>query len=151
MNTVIETINSVFERDKLLNFLDRFLQNIYNLNIDAKSMISTGLPQSTAESLIGYLGHELEVRDVEGILAKCIELEHALDQVPVVGLTITFEPSQEYVLQISDMLFKATKEKKFVSIKIDKSLIAGAVVEGNGAVFSETVKQYFERKGMYGL
>ena len=146
MNTVIENIKTVVERNILLNFLDQFNQIIYNIDMDVKSFIINNSQPQNHDSLFKYLGNDMESRNVESLLLKSKELEKELLVTDVITLTVAIPPTSELVSTVSDWLRETTGNSVFLDFKIEKDLIGGAVIETGERIKDYSVKEYFKKR-----
>src|SRR5690348_9883520 len=68
------------------------------------------------------------------------KLQEAIAQIPLLPLTIAFEPTGQILKNMSDWFFMNLKKQVLFDIKIDKNIIAGAAVTYNGKFLDFSVK-----------
>lgn len=144
MDAVIEKVMRLDERDILLNFLEQLEQNLYDLKINVKTFIEKEAPFHAQEALIEYLGNVVETRDAETLSQKIESLCTVLKALPIVTLTVAFDPTDELVLHLSKVAKEEFSTHVLWDFIKDITITGGAVVEGNGRIEDYTIKKYFE-------
>lgn len=68
-----------------------------------------------------------------------------ISSLPVLSLTIAFEPNAQTLKSLSEWFFINLHKQMLFDITIDRDVIAGAKITYNGKFFDFSVKQTFER------
>ncbi len=144
MNSIKDVIATTFERDSLTQFLDQFDQIIFNSQFIVKNFIAEKLQSPLAEFVCSYLTQSGEGSDALFVQSKRLRQEVA--GLPVITLTVPFQVDQQIASGITAKAREVTGLPVLVELKIDKSLIGGAVVEGNGRVGEYSFRRYFEKR-----
>jgi F0F1-type ATP synthase delta subunit len=144
MNSIKDVIATAFERDLLTQFLDQFDQIIFNSQFIVKNFIAEKLQSPLAEFVCSYLTQSGEGSDALFVQSKRLRQEVA--GLPVITLTVPFRVDQQIASGITAKAREVTGLPVLVELKIDKSLIGGAVVEGNGRVGEYSFRRYFEKR-----
>ena len=144
MNSIKDVIATAFERDLLTQFLDQFDQIIFNSQFIVKNFIAEKLQSPLAEFVCSYLTQSGEGSDALFVQSKRLRQEVA--GLPVITLTVPFQVDQQIASGITAKAREVTGLPVLVELKIDKSLIGGAVVEGNGRVGEYSFRRYFEKR-----
>jgi hypothetical protein len=154
MNSIKDVIATAFERDLLTQFLDQFDQIIFNSQFIVKNFIAEKLSNDNfiaeklqspmAEFVCSYLTQSGEGSDALFVQSKRLRQEVA--GLPVITLTVPFRVDQQIASGITAKAREVTGLPVLVELKIDKSLIGGAVVEGNGRVGEYSFRRYFEKR-----
>lgn len=147
MNTVLIKITSPTEAEILLNFLDQLEQNIHIQNKDVKQFIFENAPFHVAPELVGYLEIQPQNTDTTVLRQKILQLRDAIKAIPIVTLTIAFEPNEEFVYSLNQKAGELLGRKVFFELQYDATIIGGAQVEGNGKITKHTFKEYFAHRG----
>jgi F0F1-type ATP synthase delta subunit len=144
MNSIKDVIATTFERDSLTQFLDQFDQIIFNSQFIVKNFIAEKLQSPLAEFVCSYLTQSGEGSDA--LFAQSKRLRQEVAGLPVITLTVPFRVDQQIASGITAKAREVTGLPVLVELKIDKSLIGGAVVEGNGRVGEYSFRRYFEKR-----
>jgi len=144
MNSIKDVIATAFERDLLTQFLDQFDQIIFNSQFIVKNFIAEKLQSPMAEFVCSYLTQNGESPDA--LFAQSKRLRQEVAGLPVITLTVPFRVDQQIASGITAKAREVTGLPVLVELKIDKSLIGGAVVEGNGRVGEYSFRRYFEKR-----
>jgi len=144
MNSIKDVIATTFERDSLTQFLDQFDQIIFNSQFIVKNFIAEKLQSPMAEFVCSYLTQNGESPDA--LFAQSKRLRQEVAGLPVITLTVPFRVDQQIASGITAKAREVTGLPVLVELKIDKSLIGGAVVEGNGRVGEYSFRRYFEKR-----
>lgn len=145
MNTVIESIMTVNERDLLLNFLDQFDRIIFDSKIDMKSFVSQLQDAGTRDSLLSYFGEDLDNKNSEALFTKSKDLKEALRILKEVVIVGTL-PTDKAVGPVSVQLKSLTDIPVIIQYSTDESLVGGATVESRGFLVEHSFRNYFEKR-----
>lgn len=146
MNTVINKIVRLSERDNLLNFLDQLEKIIYNQNIDVKTFIEKNAPFHISGEIIGFLGYVVDVRDTDLFSVRIKELKNDLKALPVIRLTISFEPGNAFVDYLAHLFRNEFGNPVIFDFIKDESILAGAIIEGESRIGKYLLSEYFETR-----
>lgn len=145
MNEVLTSITTMEDKMRLLGFLDELSRQIFDPSVNVYDFVDNNLGGLTGESLKSFLSSNIEDGKVEMLLKQIKELREKLDALPKITLTVAKIPHEN---QLDDV------KKEFEDIDIpviiefieDKTLIGGAVIEGNGYIFEHSFRNYFEKR-----
>jgi F0F1-type ATP synthase delta subunit len=98
---------------------DRFLSLLLNNNINAESLPA-----------------------VKDFLHK---LQEQVTQLPVLSITIAFEPSQQTLAALSEWFLVNMKKQMLFDITVDKRLVAGAIINYHGKHRDFSVRPVFKQ------
>ena len=147
MNTLINTIVSPEERDILINFLDQLEQNLHKQNVDLNNFINIHCPFDMCEKMTAYFVNELDSQNEEGLRIKILDLRHSLKMLPILELKIAFVPDDAFRISLGIKTQIILNKKYLLDLKVDPTIIGGAVVSMDGRISKYTVKEYFMNKG----
>ena len=86
--------------------------------------------------------------DLRKLCADLTQLVHGL---PVVGVTLAFEPTNAFLTQLINMVHGKIANA-LVNVRVDSTIVAGAIIEIDGKYHDQSVKKKIEEKleGMRG-
>ena len=156
MDAIISTIITVFERERVLTFLDQFDQFIFDSTVDVKSLVFTKANEMANENIFAYFSQDIENHDTEALFIKSKELRLELELLKSIVLTVPQVLSSDFIHTISTWITSNTSKQVLLDFKIDAAIIAGAIVESGGFVEERSMRSYFEerkeiRRRSYGL
>lgn len=144
MNDLKNAIFTTFERTELLTFLDQFDQIIYKSGIDVKSYIKEKVSEKYQSVVNVYL--LTESVDSSDTFAKVKELRDQLIGMKAITITLPFQPDEKKTQNICQIARTITKMPVIIEILVDKSLMGGAIIEGDGRIGEYSFRQYFDKK-----
>lgn len=68
-----------------------------------------------------------------------------ISSLPVLSLTIAFEPTEQTLKSLSEWFFMNMHKQMLFDIRVDRSVIAGAHIRYNGKFFDFSIKSTYER------
>ena len=140
MEQVNININTVFERDSVVKFLDQFDQIIFDSKIDVKSWVEKNAP----------IEFSVESVDPEELFTKSKALRKDMMSLSTIGISVSMELDDSFIDKMSSWIFENTGKKVLLDIRNDKDLLGGAIVESGGYIFEHSFRSYFE-KNNYGF
>lgn len=132
-----EITNLVTTKDDLKQMLDQldFLDAaLYVTKVDAFDICLANKVSKSFSSLISKL---ITQEDKALVLKK---IRENLGQIKTVELTLSMDPSQKLIDKITDLLSSSLTQKAAIDIKIDPSIIGGAIVIFNGKYYDGSLK-----------
>ena len=70
-----------------------------------------------------------------------------MNLIPTVTITIAVAYDRNSLSDLFGKIRSLIGQQALIDIKVDPTIIGGAIVEGNGRLTKSTVKQYFDAKG----
>lgn len=143
MNSINQVVLTIFERDKVINFLDQLDQIIYKSGTDVKNQISenfTGELQTTIAQVLLQAGI-----DPENLARQSRLLKEEIEALPVITLTTPIVVDEEKALALTLKAREITGKPVILNFNKDTSLIGGAIVEGSGRIGEYSFRRYFQK------
>lgn len=144
MKSIVEAVATINEREFMINFLDQLSEKMYSSSFDVKSAMDD-VPQR-ALGIVSEIftsafskGRETLVREIE-------KARDDLENLPIVTLTTTIEPTEDFVWKIKNWFLENNGQNVLVDFKIDKSLIGGAIIESGGYRTEYSFRKYFAQR-----
>jgi F0F1-type ATP synthase delta subunit len=153
MNTVIEAISTVIERNILVNFLYQLDYFAFKKGVSIKDFIVSNLPVKMREDVCKYFSQEIENGDFTALVTKGKSLIKEIETLPVITLSVIKNPSDEQIYSISNWIKENTGIKVLLNFVEVEDVVGGAIVESKGYVRDYTIRRYFEKRkeDNYGL
>lgn len=73
------------------------------------------------------------------------KVQEKLSSLASVSLTIAFEPTEQTLKFLSEWFLVNTKKQVLFDIKVDRNLVAGALISSNGKYLDFSVRQKFDQ------
>jgi F0F1-type ATP synthase delta subunit len=146
MNTINVPITTVFERNSMLTFLDQFDQIIFNAQIDVKSWVNENAPAGIKVVILNYFTDEILASSPEELFGKSKELRAHINGLDTIGISVPREIDKEFSEKLVALVKNTTQRSMLLDIKIDKALIAGAIIESNGFVMENSIRSFFDKR-----
>ena len=147
MNDILSSIMTLNDRDELLDFLDEIERAMHNMSVDLEQFLMQKAPHNLGQATGSYLGDSLFSRDTEVVRQKIKNLKKEMNLIPTVTITIAVAYDRNSLSDLFGKIRSLIGQQALIDIKVDPTIIGGAIVEGNGRLTKSTVKQYFDAKG----
>ncbi len=96
---------------------------------------------------LGEVFPELEslVSGTPDVGKALVELRNQVLALPIIHLTMAFEPTKEQVEKIAGVIQSSKKDSAFIlEIELDPTIIAGVAMSDSGVIIDRTLKQKIE-------
>ncbi len=121
---------------RLSNILDKMFENDFNLE---KALIEEfGIEKK--DKFIMQLHENKLSTNINDFLKTLPEI---VAKIPIITITIAFEPSQETLQSISQWFLINLKTQYILDLQIDRKIIGGAVINFNGKYKDYSIKPLF--------
>ena len=142
-------VSSLFvTKAQAMDFIARLnvvIQRVYTTNFHLEQMLSEQLGLQKKEFLLKLFREnnvsETTPSDIQAFLKK---IQGIITTLPVVTLTIPFEPRDETLKSFSDWFLFTLKKQVLFAIEVDYSLLAGAKVTYNGKFKDYSMREKFK-------
>ncbi len=132
--------------DEVVDHMDELKDSLYNKRIDLDKKMSQLFSFEMKEKIMAYSWQEqINLNDPESFGKFLLELRSYVKNMPVVKISIAFEPTDEMVKDISGWFIENYGKNVLVDLCFDKDLIAGAVIE-----FNQEIKDFSLKKKLGG-
>ncbi|HSX08798.1 MAG TPA: F0F1 ATP synthase subunit delta [Candidatus Saccharimonadales bacterium] len=127
---------------RLTTISEMFFQNGFNL----ESALKTHLGVNKSDHFMSILRtSNVNVESLSEVKDFIFILMSKISSLPVLSLTIAFEPNDQTLKLLSEWFFINMHKQMLFDISVDKNLIAGARITYNGKFFDFSIKSTFER------
>lgn len=128
--------------EEVLEKIDELKENLYNRRIDLDKKMGELFSYEMKEKIKSFAWQEqINLNDPESFGKFLSDIRTFIKNMPVVTISIAFQPDDEIVKQISEWFTEQYGKNVVLDLIFDKSLIGGAVI-----VFNETSKDFSIKK-----
>lgn len=89
--------------------------------------------------------NNVNIEKTDAIKTFLLKMQDTVSKLPVLDLTIAFEPKEKTLQAITDWYSLTTKKQVLLNITIDPELIAGAKINFRGRYLDASLKPTFEK------
>jgi F0F1-type ATP synthase delta subunit len=134
------------EANAFAQHLTKIFDTIYTAHFDLDKSLMQELGMQKKEALIKLL-RENKVQDssIPALQEFLKKIQDAIATLPLVTLTIAFEPTNETLKAFSQWFLFTLKKQVIFDIHVDTSLVAGATITANGKFKDYSLKALFEK------
>jgi len=120
------------------NELDAVEKSLYETKGDTlETVLKTEIRKETA-AVLNVLFNNL---DKESVLK---DLRLRMSKISLAEITIAIDPTESLIEKISNWLIQNSQTKYILDIKVDKTIIGGAIFAVNGKYFDDSLKTKLE-------
>lgn len=120
-------------------------ERIYETNFNLEAVVQQHLGIQKKDSFLRLLRENNISQDSPELLkAFLTKLQDIVSTLPVLSLTLAFEPTEETLKVFSEWFLLNVKRQVLFTITIDPTLIAGAVISFNGKHVNFSIKSQFD-------
>jgi F0F1-type ATP synthase delta subunit len=148
----METINlSAFfstkaQANDFLNRLSEVAKAAYQTNFDLEKVLTEQLGFKKKDLFIAILrDNKIQIESGPAVKAFLEELQEKIKSLPVLPLTLAFEPSEQTFKALSDWFELNLNKQLILDVSVDKKMIAGAAITFNGKFFDYSIRPRFEQ------
>lgn len=147
MDKIIEKIKTVAQARQLGDALDGLVADLYeNQQERFEEKVNRLLSLSQAEAVLqlvsSSVGGPLSEDEIKQILGS---LKAATLKLPIVKLTLAFEPTEAMLEEIGSWFWENTGKHILLDVAVDGSIVGGAIIEYNGVYKDFSVKTRLEK------
>ena len=136
--------NTIYDTTGLSRLIDQINLIERSLFKDKPGMISAKARDYLTGNIISVFEEiekaGLEPADDQGQLQFLKDLITYLQSLPVVKVTVAFEPTHSFVMKLNNRLSEFLGKKGILELTIDENVIGGAGFEFNGKMSDQTLK-----------
>ncbi len=132
-NNLINELITKRQADEFLWNLDEIKESLYKNKQSTVILIKKRFSFATATFLINYFQDEKNNMSNKDIISdKINKIRVKIDSIPIFDLTFAITPSAEYLEKISNLIENQLNRHIFINVKIDPSIVAGAIIQYDG-------------------
>ena len=150
--TLLEIIKTKDDARELLLQIEDALNELYKHKKDGLSVIEDVFPYEKKEKMLALLAaQKVDVKNSIQVTEFFNQLQKTIQAIPVVSLTLAFEPKFSFIKKMSSWLVVRLKKTVLLDITVDRLLIGGAIVSSGGRYKDYSLKKILGEKLGYSL
>lgn len=125
--------------------LGLILQNIYQPGFNLEKVLSSQFNLNMKDKFITLLRDcAVNINSIGELKLFLEKIRDRISAMPVISLTLAFEPTEQTTQVLSDW-FLLNKKQVLLDIKVDPSIIGGAIIAFQGKYKDFSIKPQFEQ------
>ena len=113
-----------------------------NFNLEKAFMDQFGLEKK--DKFLSFIReNNLDLQSASNIKAFLTKMQEEVTSLPIMPITIAFEPKDQTLKTLSDWVQVNLKKQVLFEIKVDKNLVAGATITFKGKFKDFSIKEKF--------
>lgn len=150
-NDVFNSIYSISELQLFYKEIDHIVSGLFSDSSPVSSVLENSLSPEKKEVVMQYLEqNHVDMNNPVLIQESLLKLKSEGNKIPVVNLTLAFEPTQAILKNINLWFLRRTQKKVLLNITLERSILGGAFISYDGRYKDYTVKtkldKYFEKQ-----
>jgi len=126
----------------LTTVVDKIFQNDFHI----EKALTEQFGINTSDRLLAIMReNSINTQSRENVKAFLTGMQETIAKLPVLTLTIAFEPQENTLKSLSEWFLINMKKQVVFDFSVDHKVIAGATLNYNGKFFDFSVKPVFER------
>lgn len=138
---ILKQVRTKAEEDIVRDWIGDMRSSIYQHNGKRRNAANTGIPGVLGAALSEAAGELEIVGDRSEVKEFFINLQEALDRVPVLKLDLAFEPGGETVRKLRSWTDEKLGENTILDVRVDREILGGARIMFGGRYFEWTLKE----------
>lgn len=134
------------EANDFLSGLTTVIDKIFQTDFHIEKALSDQFGINTSDRLLAIMReNNINTESRENIKTFLTGIQESVTKLPVLTLTIAFEPQGKTLKSLSEWFLINMKKQVVFDFSVDKKVVAGATLTYNGKFFDFSVKPVFER------
>jgi F0F1-type ATP synthase delta subunit len=134
------------EANDFLSRLTAITDKVFQTNFNLKNALAEQFGINKSDRLMTLLRENNINADSLDAAKKFLEkIQESIASLPVLTLTIAFEPKEATLKALSEWFLINTKKQVLFNITVNTKLVAGATINFNGKYFDFTIRPTVER------
>lgn len=131
---ILDIIQTQDEAKAMVTQLGLLIDNLYAAKQDVRERILQYVSYDKKEKIVALImKNGVDIQNAVELQKFFIDLQTAIHEIPIVTLTLAFEPKQEFLASISSWFVIHTKKAVLLDILEDTRLGGGAIIEYRGS------------------
>jgi len=144
-STIFDEIITTHQNNLLLDVVKQAKTAVFDTNKKSHAVLKEKLPFDIADIILEAAKIEkIDLDDSAQAEKFYSEIENNFKNLPTVDITLAFSPTYEQLKKISSWWRKNFNPEILINLKIDKKLVAGAVIGYGGNLKDYTLHQILE-------
>lgn len=133
------------QANNFIQSLNNIIDQLFEVNFNIETALSNEFGMDKKDKFMNLLRENNMNNTTNDSLKKFLtELQNNARSLPVITLTIAYEPNEASLKAILEWFLISLKKQILLDIQVDKRIIAGATVNFNGKFKDYSVKTLFD-------
>jgi F0F1-type ATP synthase delta subunit len=141
-----EFMTTKAEANDFLSRLNATTEKLFQTNFNLHKVLTEQFGVTKSDRFLSLLlNNNINAESLPAVKDFLHKLQEQVTQLPVLSITIAFEPSQQTLASLSEWFLVNLKKQMLFDITVDKRLVAGAMINYNGKHLDFSVQPVFKR------
>ncbi len=146
INKIFETIYTVSELQLFYKEIDTIISSLFKSQASFENIIKDILSPNKADSFLSYFQElHVDVKNPVAIQEALLQLKILGNQIPVIHMTLAFEPTNAVLKSISLWFSRREQKKVILDLTLERQLLGGAFISYDGLYKDYTLKAKIDR------
>ncbi len=143
----IDLLRTKAEADHFCTQVEALSESLYSKKTKIKEKIE-GIFNADMNNLLlkKFKNSDIAITNAIAVQKFLTELKDEIKKVPIIHITLSFDPKQSTVERIYTWISFNLKKSIFIDIKLDHQIVGGAIIEFEGKYFDYTLKKIITDK-----
>jgi F0F1-type ATP synthase delta subunit len=137
------------DRNKLISLLQTVERKLFTKNVDIPTLFDHDIPYPLNEALKTFCEQQgLQVTNPSSLQNIITQLTKQLQELPILHLTLSLQPTNQLIEKISRWLEQETKQIMLITITVDPKILAGIQINNQGKQYDYSLKNKLTQNGL---
>lgn len=119
---------------------------IYETNFNLEQALLNEFGLAKKDKLIALLhANKINIENTQALKAFFTKIQDTTSKLPVLSLTIAFEPKEKDLQAMSEWFIMNIKKQMLFEVTVNQNLIGGAVINYKGKFMDASIKPHFDK------
>jgi F0F1-type ATP synthase delta subunit len=134
------------EANDFLSGLTAVIDKIFQTDFHIEAALSEKFGINKSDRLLAIMReNNINTQSRESVKMFLNKMQEEISKLPVMSLTIAFEPQEKTLKTLSEWFLINTKKQVLFDFSVDRKVVAGATLNYNGKFFDFSIRPVFER------
>lgn len=149
---IIHLIPTKYEADHFLIQLDAMVDSLFSIKSDIKTKMKEVFPAEKRTAIEALCQkNNIDIMNYVTFQRFLLDLKEYISHLPVIQITLAFEPKETTVQRISSWFSYHMKQTVLVNISTDRRILGGSIIAYNGKYLDYTLQKILGEKFEAGL
>lgn len=138
-------VNSKEDSELYCKEIDHIISELYKPGGNLEDILSHKIGAEKKERILALLNEsQVETTNTVKVQEKLELIKELLKIIPVLSMTLPFEPTEHIIQNLSLWFYRNLKQKVLLDISLDRSLLGGAYLSIEGVYFDGSLRTKVE-------
>lgn len=147
---ILSLVKTQEEANEFQKQIDHLLSMLFT-NVPFETAVQETISFDKQGKLLSIFNREhVNVQQIQALQTILQEIKKTIAQLPIITISLAFEPKQRVIETIVTWLLAHTKRPALIHIIVDRSLIGGAILEYKGILKDYSLRKILQEKYQQG-